>query len=136
MKKLVLLAAVAVLALTGNAPVFAADNASSSTEDVVTSVSLIPARVLGFAAGAGLGIPLATVKATVEKTTSYRNRISEALPDSDSPANKAYSTVLAVPAGLLTGVIDGAYYGSKNALKGFEHPFSAESFSATDDANQ
>jgi hypothetical protein len=131
MKKLALAFAAALLSISAVTPVFAAET-DNNLDQVVTNVSLMPARVIGLAAGAGIGIPIATVRATVERTASIRNKISESLPDTDSPANKAYSTVLAVPAGLLAGVVDGSYYGLVNATKGFEHPFSADSFSLAD----
>lgn len=131
MKKFTMaLAALAVFASAS--PAHAQNN--SDVEEFVTGVSLLPARVIGLTTGAALGVPIATVRATAEHTASYRDRISGSLPDSSSPANKAYSTMLALPAGLLTGLIDGPYYGCINATKGFDHPFSAESMSVTDES--
>jgi hypothetical protein len=125
-----ILAAVALCANTA-APVLAADN--TDTDDVVTAVSLFPARVLGVAAGAAIGIPVATVRATAERTLDMHKQIAQALPDEGSPANIVYSYVAAAPAGLLSGVIEGPYYALRNAGRGFEHPFSAESLSLQSD---
>lgn len=122
----VLMAAVVVLGSA--APAFAADGKDSG-DQFITDVSTMPARVLGVALGVGVGVPIATAQATCDATDAMYKRVSNALPDTDSPANKAYSAVVAVPVGLTGGLLNGVIYGVKHAALGFEQPFSAQSMS-------
>ena len=131
MKNVLRMLAAAVICINTAAPVLAADN--TDTDDLVAAVSLFPARVLGVATGAAIGIPVATLRATAERTVDLHKQIARALPEEGSPANVVYSSVAAVPAGILSGVIEGPYYGLCNAGKGFEHPFSVESLSLQSD---
>jgi hypothetical protein len=123
----------ALVALATAAPVFAEDK--TDMDDAVTQVSLIPARVLGVATGVGLGVPIATTRATIERTGQFQQHISKSLPDQGSPANTVYSAMFALPAGLAVGLVDGVYCGARSGLTtGFDHPFSAESMSLGDDS--
>ena len=131
MNKLIQIAAMAIVCAGMCSPAMAADN--TATDDAVTNMALIPARILGVTAGAAVGVPVATVRATVENTVDIQKSLSKSLPDAGSPPNAIYSSVLALPGGLISGVIAGPFYGLKNAGEGFDHPFSATSFSMQDE---
>lgn len=134
MNKLMKLLPAALVTMTACAPAFAMDSLKLGPTDlIVESVAMMPARVLGVATGAIVGVPIATVRATAKNTMEAQGKIAGALPEADSPASEVYSSVLSLPVGLLCGLVEGPYYGLKNASHGFRHPFSAESFSLQDD---
>jgi hypothetical protein len=130
MKKLAMTLLASAFVMGAASPALA-NEAQTDADKFITDVSTIPARLIGVTAGIGAGVPLAAAQSTFDKTDSYYKSISNALPDSDSPANKAYSMLLALPTGLASGLINGTYYGVKHGMQGFERPFSAESFSVS-----
>ena len=122
----------AALVLLGQIPVFA-DDSTSDLDDFIVQTSVMPMRLLGVVTGITIGVPVATVKATINKTAAFQTKISKAFGDDDSVASAIYSTAVAVPGGILGGAIDGTYTGCKHGLtSGFERPFSAQSMSLAD----
>lgn len=88
------------------------------------------AHVGSFVAGTFVGIPVSMVRKTKQESI---NATKDLVGDSDNKLLIGAASILGVPAGVLSGTIQGVVYGPLNAYQGTkEEPFSPEAFSLGD----
>jgi hypothetical protein len=108
-------------------------NASDNTDPIVQTVKL-PITVSALVAGVAVGTPVAMVHDTVTDIASTRDSIATQFGGQTPDACQYFvADLVAVPAGLTMGLLNGTYHGVANALNNCsEKPFSAESFCLKD----
>jgi len=108
-------------------------NASDNTDPIIQTVKL-PITVSALVAGIAVGTPVAVVHDTVTDIACTRDSIATEFGGQSPDACQYFvADLMAVPAGLTIGVLNGAYHGFANALNNCsDKPFSAESFCLKD----
>lgn len=87
-----------------------------------------PITVTSFAAGTAVGTPIAMGRKSMADTKEYADKWGDG-----GMIKKTGGTLVALPAGLVRGTVEGAVLGPKNAWKNScEHPFSKDCFSLGD----
>lgn len=110
------------LVLSNVAPVWAAE-----APDVAKALVMTPVRLVAFGAGAVVGTPIAVLRKTYQNTMSTSETMTG---KNDNKFLTAGACVLALPVGMFTGTLEGAYLGTKNSwMNSSEHPFGKDSFS-------
>lgn len=130
-KKANLAAAVAfVMSLGFVAPAMADDEPM----DKVVGGSLFPIRVVAAGVGAVVGTPIAAVRQTVKTYKEWTPSVADRVGGKDCGPCVALVSVATLPASMVYGGVTGLYYGTKNGVsKGFNNPFTHDSFSMGDD---
>lgn len=101
-----------------------AKKASSSSGG---GVGAVPGRLASFAVGTMVGIPVSMFRKSKEESI---NATKDLVGDTDNKFIIAPAGLLGVPAGVLSGTMQGIVFGIKNAWTGSgDEPFSRESFS-------
>ena len=104
--------------------------ANAETEDPVVSTVLLPMRIASVGIGMAVGIPVSTVRETAANVPQITSQIADKLGGKDDPVSVLFALVPGTTAGIIQGVADGCYHGTKNALDNcIERPFSSEAFS-------
>jgi hypothetical protein len=94
----------------------------------------VPVTVSALFAGMAVGTPIAVVHDTISDYSAVRDSVASTF-GGQSPDACQYlvADLVAIPAGLAIGVLDGTYHGVSSAFNNCkEKPFSAESFSLKD----
>lgn len=90
----------------------------------------MPTRLVSFAAGVFVGIPVSIARKSVQETV---NATRDLVGDTDNPLFLGAAGILGVPAGVLSGTFQGVFFGIKNAWTGSgDEPFGKDSFSLGD----
>jgi hypothetical protein len=93
-------------------------------------IGAIPAHIASFAVGTMVGIPVSIFRKSKNETVSATKDL---VGDTDNKFLLGAAGILGVPAGVLSGTMQGFFYGPMNAWKGTaDEPFSEESFSLGD----
>lgn len=103
---------------------------ASESDDVITRAVKVPVTVSALFAGMAVGTTVAVVHDTIADYSAARDSVASAFGGKTPDACQyMVADVVAVPAGLAVGLLDGAYHGMTNAVNNCkEKPFSAESF--------
>lgn len=105
---------------------------TSNTDEVkstaLVETSLIPIRILGVATALAGGIPINVLKKTADNMNAYTDSVATEIKEYEglSPLVPLSlpGQILSLTGSCANGVIDGG----TNAMKGWDKPFSAESF--------
>lgn len=93
-------------------------------------IASIPAHMASFVAGTVVGIPVSIFRKSKQETI---NATKDLVGDSDNKVLIGAAGTLGVPAGVISGTMQGVVYGIWNAWKGSaDEPFSEEAFSLGD----
>jgi hypothetical protein len=105
--------------------------ASGKTSSKSSGDSSFATQFASFAVGTVVGIPIASVRKTIQDT---RNGIKDITGE-----NKwlkillfAPGTIISVPFACISGPVQGAYFGTRNSLMNCNEPFSKDAFSLGD----
>ncbi|MBX9720182.1 MAG: hypothetical protein K2X81_02210 [Candidatus Obscuribacterales bacterium] len=108
---------------------------ASSSDEIATKVVKVPVVMSALVAGMAIGTPIAVVQDSIESVSLTRDSVaSEFSGNQEADAcQNLVAGIVAVPAGLTLGLINGTYHGLTNAIENCDKkPFSAESFSLKD----
>jgi len=102
----------------------------SSTSSGDGGIGAVPGRMASFAVGTMVGIPVSMFRKSKEESA---NATKDLVGDTDNKFLIAPAGLLGVPAGILSGTMQGIVFGIKNAWTGSrDEPFSREAFSLGD----
>ena len=119
-KALLVLAAVSSMV-----PAYAADG-----EDPLTTSVLLPVRAAALSAGIVVGIPASSIRQTARDIPRNTRAIADSFAGQDDPVSLAFAAIPGTATGLVQGLAEGFYYGTKNAVDNcVDRPFSSASFS-------
>jgi hypothetical protein len=107
---------------------------ASESDDLVTKAVKVPVTVSALFAGMAVGTPIAIVHDTIAGYSAAREQVAGSF-GGDSPDACQYlvADMVALPASLAVGLVDGTYHGISNAINNCsDKPFSAESFCLKD----
>ncbi len=101
--------------------------ATKKDSSSASGIGAVPSRLASFAVGTVVGIPIAMFRHSKEESV---NATKDLVGDTDNKFIIAPAGLLGVPAGVLSGTMQGIVLGIKNAWTGSgDEPFSRESFS-------
>lgn len=126
MNKLVVLTlALAVLVFGSFSPAQA-----DTGKEMANNAILLPVKAAAVASGWVLGIPVAMVRRTSNRSIEFTQTFADKIGGKDHLVPMTFASVMGVPFGLIVGTGEGVYWGGRNALQhGVEKPFSLASFS-------
>ncbi|HEY9786471.1 MAG TPA: hypothetical protein V6D17_13775 [Candidatus Obscuribacterales bacterium] len=94
--------------------------------ETAKAVFMVPVKLVSFSAGALVGTPIAVVRMTSKNTVQATKDISG---KDANPIKVGFASLLGLPIGVVTGTVEGGYYGMENAAIHTDKPFSKEQFS-------
>jgi hypothetical protein len=86
----------------------------------------LPGKAAAFTIGAIGGTPIAIVRVSARETVSATRDL---VGETSNPLLLGAAGVLGVPAGVLSGALQGPVYGMKNSWDNLDEPFSKDAFS-------
>lgn len=115
---------------TTTTPATTAAKPAAKTSGGGGGIFSLPAHVASFAVGTLVGIPVSMFRKSKQETI---NATKDLVGDNDNKFLIGAASVLGVPAGILSGTMQGVGYGMYNAWAGTaDEPFSEEAFSLGD----
>jgi hypothetical protein len=95
---------------------------------------MAPVRAASMATGLVVGVPVAVLRRSSNRSLEYTNRFADNIGGKDSAPPVMFASILGIPRGILVGTGEGIYYGGKNAFcTSVDKPFGLASFSLADD---
>ncbi len=106
------------LFIAGVKPAFAGDNP-------MMQVFMFPVKVVAFGTSAVVGTPIAIVRTSAKNTC----KSNKDMGGEGSVVKTGLLSVVSLPLGIVTGTLEGGYYGLSNASMHTDKPFCKDAFS-------
>lgn len=120
----------AALSMGSLLPALADDHAEGG---MIHNTVMLPVRAMGVGTGLAVGIPVATMKRICKNSFDKTQDVADNIGGKEHLPPTLFATIIGLPFGVVTGTMEGLYYGGKNAFEsGVSKPFSQESMSMTD----
>ena len=121
--------AMAALMSMAQAPAMADD-----AKSMVTNVALMPVKAASIATGLVVGVPVAIMRKSSNRTIEYTGNFGDKIGGKDHMVPMMFGSVMGLPAGVIVGTGEGVFYSGKNAFShSVEKPFCLASMSLDKD---
>lgn len=107
--------------------------ALADDDGMLKNTAMFPVRVLGVGTGLVVGVPVAVFKKVAGNSIDKTGEVADSIGGKQHIPPQIFASVIGIPFGVVSGTMEGVYYGSRNALSsGISAPFSQASMSFTD----
>lgn len=107
--------------------------ASDSVGEMAKNAAMFPVTLAGVGTAMVVGTPIAITRQVSVRIREYTGTMADNIGGKEHFPPNLFASFMSVPFGTLVGTAEGIYYGPKNAVgKGWEKPFSVDSFSLGD----